>query len=266
MNTEDTAQDRPVRSLTRSVVVHGSFVLISALLLWLGFWQLNRAHEKREMLELAEESVNAPVLPLAAILGADAKAAAHRYARVTITGVWLPEKQLLWDNRIADGQAGYEVVTPFLTQDGEKVLVNRGWVPVGPSRAVLPKLDAGLDTEAVLSLEAVVTQPSKGLASGPAVEPSDGWPKRLQYLDYDQIGTTIGTEIAPILLQGRRKGEPIVESWQLLSNWEPAQSFAPSRHLGYAVQWFALLITLIFLYFWYELRWFRANNVTTEHE
>ena len=264
MNKQRTAQVEPARSRTQSVIVHASFVLVSALLLWLGFWQLNRADEKREMLAQAATSANAPVLTLAAALSAEG--AASRYARVSITGVWMPEKQLLWDNRIADGQAGYEVITPFLTQAGERVLVNRGWVPVGLSREILPKVDAGLDEASVVTLEAVVTQPSKGLASGPAVEAASGWPKRLQYLEYDVIGTAIGAQLAPVLLQGRLKGEPIVESWQLLGNWEPTEEFGPSRHLGYAVQWFALLATLVFLYIWYELRWFRSNRVTSENE
>lgn len=247
--------------------MHGAFALVSALLLWLGLWQLERADEKRNMLERSAASADAPVRPLSAILSEEAvdvsaasAIAAQDYVRVSITGVWKPENQLLWDNRIADGQAGYEVITPFLTTDVGVVLVNRGWVPIGASRTALPTVDAGLNATDTVSLEAVVTQPSKGLASGPAVEPSQVWPKRLQYLDYEAIGHAMGVSVAPLLLQGRLKGEPIVESWQLHGNWEPTESFGPSRHLGYAFQWFALLATLIFLYLWYELKWFRSSD------
>ncbi len=256
MNADDASQDSSPRPLWRSVVVHTAFVLISALLLSLGLWQLNRAEEKRALLASEAFAAAAPAVGLDSVL-ADVGLAAKRYTRVTITGVWMPQNQLLWDNRIADGQAGYEVITPFKTESGTVVLVNRGWVPVGPSRALLPEVSLP-GAEASFTLQGVVTRPSKGLASGPAVETSGVWPKRVQFMDYAAFASALQLDLVPALIQARLKDEPVRESWQLLGNWEPTESFGPSRHLGYAVQWFALLLTLIFLYVWYELRWFRA--------
>ena len=247
------------RSRARTAIVHAAFVLVSLLFLSLGIWQLNRAEEKRTMLALESEASNSAALSINAVLD-DVDGAARSYARVTINGVWQPEKQLLWDNRVLAGKAGYEVITPLLTDSGITILVNRGWVGVGPSRTQLPDVTKGLDDEVPVSFLGVVSQPSKGLASGPAVESSDTWPKRVQYLDYAAFNETFGNEFVPALIQGRLAGEPVTQEWHLAGNWQPTESFGPSRHLGYAVQWFALLVTLVFLYLWYEVRLFRAKQ------
>ena len=259
MNEASATASTQTRSRTRTLIVHGAFVLVSALFLSLGIWQLNRAEEKRTILAREADAADAPVVSIDAVLD-DIDTAAIRYARVAITGVWMPEKQLLWDNRVSAGKAGYEVITPFLTESGKTVLVNRGWLPVGPSREQLPDVSKGLNSEALVSFQGVVSRPSKGLASGPAIEPSERWPKRVQYLDYAAFDEAVGAGLVPMLIQGRLAGEPVTEAWHLVGNWEPTEEFGPSRHLGYAVQWFALLATLVFLYLWYEVRLFRTSK------
>jgi len=257
MNEASATASTQTRSRTRTLIVHGAFVLVSALFLSLGIWQLNRAEEKRTLLAREADAADAPVVSIDAVLD-DIDTAAIRYARVAITGVWMPEKQLLWDNRVHAGKAGYEVITPLLTESGATVLVNRGWIAVGPSREILPDVKKGLNDVAVVSFQGVVSQPSKGLAGGPAIEPSSKWPKRAQYLDFTVFNDEFGDEFLPALIQGRLVGDPVTEAWHLIGNWEPTEEFGPSRHLGYAVQWFALLATLIFLYLWYEVRLGRA--------
>jgi len=266
MNEVSTTNKVRQRSVVRTVLLHGSFLLFSAALLSLGLWQLNRADEKRAMLSREAASADAAAVELPSVLNT-LEEAATEYTRVRLSGVWLPEKQLLWDNRVAAGAAGYEVITPFQSNEGLIVLVNRGWVPVGASRDVLPELSAGVGDEQTWEFEGVLTQPSKGLASGPAIEPSQNWPKRAQYLDYAAFSEAMKLDIVPALIQGRLLDAPISAPWHYLGNWEPTPSFGPSRHLGYAVQWFALLATLIFLYLWYEIRLFRsAETDTTPNE
>lgn len=262
MNEASTTRQPVHRSFLRTALVHATFVLTSAALLSLGLWQLNRAEEKRTMLSLAAASADAPPVELSTLLN-DIENAATAYTRVRLSGVWLPEKQLLWDNRIAAGKAGYEVITPFQTHEGLIVLVNRGWVPVGPSRTRLPEITDGVLDGQTWEFEGVLTQPSKGLASGPAIEPSQSWPKRAQYLDYAAFNQAMKLDIVPALIQGRLMEAPVHLPWHFLGNWEPTESFGPSRHLGYAVQWFALLATLIFLYLWYEIRLFRSPEKDT---
>ena len=50
-----------------------------------------------------------------------------------------PTRQILIDNKVAAGRAGFHVVTPLSLADGRVVLVNRGWIAQTASRAVLPE-------------------------------------------------------------------------------------------------------------------------------
>ena len=52
MNEAPTTNNVRQRSVLRTVLLHGSFILVSVALLSLGLWQLNRAEEKRTMLSL----------------------------------------------------------------------------------------------------------------------------------------------------------------------------------------------------------------------
>ena len=52
------------------------------------------------------------------------------------SGAYDSARQMLIDNMSnAEGRAGYYVITPFALRGGGWILVNRGWVPVGASRA-----------------------------------------------------------------------------------------------------------------------------------
>ena len=50
-----------------------------------------------------------------------------------------PQRQILIDNKVAAGRAGFHVVTPLALRDGRVVLVNRGWIAQQASRSVLPE-------------------------------------------------------------------------------------------------------------------------------
>ena len=109
-----------------------TIVLIAALLA-LGRWQLWRADAKRALDDRfaagadATRTIDRETLPL------------PRYQHIEASGAYDSERQVLIDNMSSgQGRAGYYVITPFALRDGGWILVNRGWVPVGRSRAELP--------------------------------------------------------------------------------------------------------------------------------
>ena len=73
----------------------------------------------------------------------------------------------------------------------------------------------------------------------------DGWPKLVQQVDYETAKNDIGNSIneSVIQLSAASAGafEPI---------WKPVD-LKPSRHFGYALQWFGLALVLICSYFYY---------------
>jgi cytochrome oxidase assembly protein ShyY1 len=58
----------------------------------------------------------------------DSTASNAQWRRVTATGHYLPDQQVLARLRVVDGEPAFEVLTPFAVDDGPVVLVDRGYV------------------------------------------------------------------------------------------------------------------------------------------
>ena len=113
------------------MVVLGLPVLIA-----LGFWQLDRAEQKGELVAAFQGMADAP--PIAVDVGRMNERPAQ-YRAVVAAGEYLAERSLLQDNKTHKGRAGYHVLTPLRIEASEAaVLVNRGWVPAGRTRDTLP--------------------------------------------------------------------------------------------------------------------------------
>src|SRR5262245_36091417 len=99
------------------------------LLMGLGRWQIRRMHEKQALFDAFASGTRA-TLPLSAgRSGQD-----MRYQHVAASGHYDARHQILLDNMTHDGQVGYRVLTPFETNSGDTVLVDRGWIPAGQTR------------------------------------------------------------------------------------------------------------------------------------
>ena len=212
------------------------------------------------MREAADAARDAPAKMITEIN--DVKAAANAYTRVQISGEWLPDRQFLWDNRTHKGRAGFEVITPMRTADGLLVLINRGWLPLGVTRAELP--DVSLPSELVDSVQTVTgyfTRPSKGFAGGDASSRDADWPKLLQFYDYPLIEDLLSAAIVPGVVQvleldaaggGVTKSPASVDSVEspglwLTGNWQ-ADASGPAKHYSYAFQWFAMATALAVIF------------------
>ncbi len=64
---------------------------------------------------------------------------AWRFRQIAATGEYDARRQILIDNKVHDGRVGFDVVTPLHLADGRAVLVDRGWIAGGPTRARLPQ-------------------------------------------------------------------------------------------------------------------------------
>src|SRR4051812_2023346 len=120
-------------------------ILMVPLLSSLGVWQLHRAEEKRVLAQLAA-SGERNLVPLTAA----SVPQLNRYQHVKVQGHYDGTRQVLLDNMPAQsGAAGYRVLTPFILADSHVVLVDRGWVPLGKTRAELPSVDLPNSTASV---------------------------------------------------------------------------------------------------------------------
>ena len=112
-----------------------AMLTVVAVCLRLSWWQLQRAEEKQQWLATQEEKANQPAADLPSLLADPAPL--HRQAR--ISGELDNTRNVLLDNRIRNGVAGYHLLTPMQTRENHWVLINRGWLPRGLRREQLPE-------------------------------------------------------------------------------------------------------------------------------
>ncbi|WP_440996413.1 SURF1 family protein [Arhodomonas sp. SL1] len=215
--------------------------LLLPVLLGLGFWQLDRADQKREIIEARQAAAEAPAVDLNAGLPTADDA---RFRLAGARGRFDGERQFLLENQVRDGVLGYRIITPLRLEGGhEAILVDRGWVAAPASRRHLP--DTRVDSGEREVTGRLGKGPSVGLRMGPAYAGDGGWPRRVQYLDFEAMDEALPYAVPHYLL---RTGAGAAEARP------EGMRFGPERHHGYAVQWFALATALVVIYIGVNLR------------
>lgn len=213
-----------------------ALALLLPLLLGLGFWQLERAAQKRALQALAGERAAQPAIDLAALAGL----ADPQLRRVWLHGHFDAAHSLLLDNRLRDGRPGVELLQPFLDHaSGRWVLVNRGWL-AWPDRREMPRFTTPAGELRLLAQ--VYRMPGQPLRLG-ALPAGGDFPRLVTAVDAAALWRELGRagladELRLLDGPGRQRGD-----WPLLN-------MTPHKHLGYAVQWFALAATLLGLALW----------------
>jgi surfeit locus 1 family protein len=205
----------------------------------LGFWQLERADWKQEMVERHAARIREPAVELQSLLPVTADS---QYRTVTASGRYDIARQLLLDNRLHQGRAGYHVLTPLRLEGRDAtVLVNRGWVPVGTSRAVLPELPGPAGE---IRLSALVALPPAGVfLLDSAEEAAGGWPQVIQAVDISTLEDRLGYPLLPLVLQLDAN-----DAHGFVRDWKPVYGIPPAKHRAYAMQWFTLALVLAMIY------------------
>lgn len=214
-------------------------VIMLLAMLRLGVWQLDRAEQKRTILQQRQaQSAQAPVT-LASLIP-KLKKDQDRFRRVTANGVYLPEKSIYVDNQVVNGQVGYQVYTPLELSAGHVVLVARGWLAVGESREKLPNFDTAQSMQSLSGrLNLPIAQPPLW---DDAYQVNDGplW----QYLPIDQYAEQMQLSVLPLVLELAPE-PPEVGNTQFVRKWASINDEWVAKHQGYAFQWFAMAIAFL---------------------
>jgi surfeit locus 1 family protein len=214
-------------------------VVLVPLFTGLGYWQLERAEEKRAIAELWQQR-QAQIPQARDFPAGDAQELA--YSRGRLQGDFIKGKQLLLDKRIYQGRYGVEVLSPFrLEATGALVLVNRGWVAGDGSRRSLPAIT---DVAGPQNLTGTVyVPPGEGFSLGEP-ESASGWPRMVQLLDFAAMDRLFGEPLFPYSV---RLDDGSLAA--LTIDW-PLVNVRPEKHQAYTVQWFSMAAVLLSMYIW----------------
>lgn len=229
----------------RRWVVLLAAVLAVGLAARLGFWQLDRAAQKRAWQAALDQRGALAPLAAAELAFAPAQAESQLHRRVLLRGRWLAEQTVFLDNRPMNGRVGFYVLTPLqLENRAEAVLVQRGWVARDERQlAQVPALHSSADTVEVSGR--LAASPSRAFEL-PA--PASGAIR--QNLSSAAYAQEIGRPLLPLTVIQQADGATADDG--LLRDW-PVPQAGLQKHYGYAFQWFALAALFLGLYVWFQL-------------
>ena len=250
-------------------------VLAVLLTTRLGFWQLDRARQKIDLQARMQARTALPPLAQIDLARSAPQAEAQHYRRIQLRGRWRADATVYLDNRQMNARPGFFVVTPLLLDDGDAVLVQRGWMARDFSdRTRLAALPPA--TGEVVVVGRIAPPPSKLFQLGG----TDSGPIR-QNLDLAGFAAETGLALRPLSVQqlsmqpvpaqpvpvpqmpvpqmpmqptARSAAEPVPAAADdsLLRQW-PAPTVDVGKHHGYAFQWFALAALIAGLCVWFQL-------------
>lgn len=230
---------RSARGRALQIVLIVCAVALFAGFTALGTWQVQRRAWKLDLIERVNQRVNAAPVPVAA--PADwprINQANDEYRHVQLSGRFIGGR----DSRVQAATelgAGFWVLTPLQLDDGGVVLVNRGFVPPGPSNVSAAPPASRVTLTGLLRL----TEPGGGFLrkNDPA---ADRWYSRdvaaiAQARGLDAIGPVApffvdeaASDAATPAVPGRPIGGLTVIAFH-------------NSHLVYAITWYALALMVV---------------------
>ena len=236
-----------------------SHLLVLALvvfMVWAGFWQLRRFRERGDLNRLYAERQEAGTADVDEVIDADAGFEGRAledalYRRVTATGTYDADAEVLVRNRTQDGRPGVWILTPLVV-DGVDVdgvasvdadaalIVNRGFVPVSGTPEELPAEARAPEGEVTVT---GLLQRTQERGRFQPSDPEDGTLRLLSRVDLVRFQQQAPYDLYPawLLLQEQvppPAGEiPIVVA--------PPEPFSETQNLSYAFQWFAFTIIAV---------------------
>ena len=202
-----------------------------AFLVSLGFWQLDRADQKRTI-EASIQKANTGVVEL--IINQN-ELLNKEYYEVRLQGSYVSDKQFIYDNQIVDQASGYYVLTPFvLTGQSNAIMINRGFIPWNGRRDQLD--DIAVDST-YREIKIQVSRPIKRIELKTS-DISNQFPVLIQAIDFDVIEEVSSTSFVDVIgLLDPSSDDGFVRKWEPYTG-------SIEKHIGYAIQWFLMALVL----------------------
>lgn len=214
-------------------------IIFSIATVFLGEWQMDRRMEKLDEINKIVDNYDIDPVPYAEA-GHLFKnfEEQHKWTPVIVQGEYLEEDTLVARNRPRAGVPGFEVLVPFLTESGDRILVDRGWLPIGEDATAPGTVPAPPEGQARIIVRVV---PGEGTINrdAPAGQvASINLPTVNEQLDYDIAEEAYG------LMAGESPQMDVVPQQMP----EPQRDEGP--HLSYSMQWFTFGLMSFVVWGW----------------
>jgi surfeit locus 1 family protein len=218
-------------------------VVVAAVCVRLGIWQLDRLDQRRAR---NAAIISATALPPIDLRG-DSLAAvvrhpdAYRYRRARVEGTYDPAHDFLLRGRALEGRPGVQVVTPLrIAGTDTALLVLRGWIPSPDAATADPRPYAEPGTKEVEGIIQTVqtaggAMPMREKVNGTTVD-------TYERIDPRALRSSLPYPLVPAYLQ--ILPSPAAPAARLQRVPLPPLDEGP--HLAYAIQWFSFAAIAIF--------------------
>ena len=171
-------------------------VALLPLVLGMGFWQLDRAEQKARLQAEYDARTHGPIVAIGARVQ---PAEALRFYKVVAKGRYDSAHQILIDNRVRQGRVGYHVITPLTIEgSGTRVLVNRGWVALGPDREHLPAIETPPGVQEIVGVAMVPAE--RFFTLGEPAPASGAWEPVWQNMDMQRFKASVTYPVQPVVV------------------------------------------------------------------
>ena len=220
-------------------------LLCISLFLSLGFWQLDRAKEKENIVNLYEERQLSDTIELNYIGKGNIKDTYYRNYK--IKGKYINQTFLI-DNKIKDKQPGFNVISLFqILSSNEIILVDRGWIKMKGQRKDIEKNFNFLNNQDieknVQEINGYIFPRDKSYTIG-EISTNKSWPRLLQAINFKEIKSTIKKDnlfVEGIVFRLNSNNKfGFKRDWKIVF-------MNSTKHLGYAFQWFSMALALLIL-------------------
>ena len=131
-------------SFFKTIIALGLVILC----IWAANWQYTRGVDRHARNNVIEERIARSPIELSK---REIDPVNNEWRSVTASGRFDSNQQILLRNRYSEGKYGYEVLTLFTSNSGEKFWVDRGWVQAGATATTPPKVTKVPDGDVIIT-------------------------------------------------------------------------------------------------------------------
>jgi surfeit locus 1 family protein len=212
----------------------------AAVMVRLGFWQLDRLAQRRAF----NDRVRSNQAALALDLNQDSlsgQPVEYDYRSVVVEGTYQTGSDVMLRNQVEDGQIGVHILTVLdITGTGQSVVVDRGWVPLADANPI------GIQKYAqagVVKIKGVVRMTQKAFKVG-SEDAAGGKITAINVVDISELAAETSSPLLPFFIQEAPGDQP----GSLPIRSQPELDLSEGPHASYALQWFTFAAILVIGY------------------